>query len=168
MAIGSIYLTHRGRPVPDRLEALAGLGYRAIAINLHGFAELSAGRLASYGHRVALGAFLAEDTAHKRWITHPDLASARAEAQDHRMPFSAARRPTKPWETAALERRRQRYPSLRAKHGLDGLEASDGEGPPVPHFVCLACEHRWTSHAKVPPCPHCGQRYAAVPDPNPL
>jgi hypothetical protein len=160
-----LYLTHGGRPVPDRLSALATLGYRAIAINLHGFSEKLPRRELPGSHRDALAAFLVHDIAHKYWAAHPGLAEARAEAQDLRMPFQTQRPPPKPWERAMIERRRERYPSLQAAPSGCGTpsEPSLAALSPTP-FVCLACEHRWSSYAKVPPCPHCGQRYAGIPE----
>jgi hypothetical protein len=153
-ALWVIYLSHRGRPVPDALLSLRASSLFAVSIDLDAFSGYLRASSSMSGHRKALQAFLAEDVSAKAWVLHPGEAAGRASAREDR--FSAGNAlPPRAWERDMIERRRQKYPSL--------LKSAQ-QPPPESGFHCHACDHRFTSSLKVPACPHCGGSYSAWPE----
>ena len=150
-----IYLSHRGRPVPNTLASLPKPTLFVVSVDLDAFLGYLRVNPPASGHRLALQRFLADDISAKAWVLHPGEAAGRARAREDR--FSEENmRPPRAWERDMIERRRQKYPSL-----LSGARHS----PPESRFHCHACDHRFTSSLKVPACPHCGGSYSAWPGP---
>lgn len=69
----AVYLSHRGTPAPESLSTLASVGFCAITIDLHGFAEFIRRGVPLQRHRAALANFLSQDIAYKHWAAHPAL-----------------------------------------------------------------------------------------------
>ncbi|MDF3982182.1 competence protein CoiA family protein [Luteibacter sp. PPL554] len=154
------YFTHRHRPVPDGLAALAARGICAIAVDLEGYAKVLTTSAPPEGHRDALAAFLAEDTDHKTWVAHPALDEARAQALEERMRGQV-------WNLVPMagpSRPRESRPTVERSSVPRRAPAAPPEMPVLPTaFACQICEHRFTAFGKHPACPHCATRFAAVP-----
>lgn len=154
------YFTHRHRPVPEALAALAARGICAIAVDLEGYAKVLTTGTPPQGHRDALAAFLAEDTDHKTWVAHPALDEARSQALEERM-----RGPVwKTLPTAALARPHWSSAAVHREFVPRRVRTAPPEVPVAPTlFACQICEHRFTAFGKHPACPHCTTRFAAIP-----
>ncbi|QDE39809.1 hypothetical protein FIV34_11620 [Luteibacter pinisoli] len=160
MGLWCLYFTHRQRPVPAGLEALAAHGICVIAVDLEGYAKILTKGSPPEGHREALAAFLSEDTDHKAWVAHPALDEARGHALEERArdpalaPIRTEQPPAPHWPRPAAVRR---SPSRPRPSGAPWM-------PVLPSvFACQICEHRFTAFGKHPACPHCATRFAAVP-----
>jgi hypothetical protein len=144
-----VYLVHPGTAVPTELESLDGAKAGVIAIDLQGMAAaLARVKEAGGTYSQALGEFLAENIASKRWVYHPRNAMMRRKAEAE-LAQSVAR------EVDEMRHRLSVGKALPTESG-PLLAANKNKATRPVQCECLFCGTKWDGHDPgLNNCPKC-------------